>query len=211
MKNEGDIEFTPDATLPQGTDFAPELTEGSMGSDGMRRGSGAPMDQARQKAQALMSTAQSRASERINSQFDTQKVRAADSLSSVAQTLRGTTDGLPVDGVGKYINEAADRVDDLAHYLQDHELADVVGTVEDFARRQPMVFLGGAFALGVLGARFLRSSSSNARRRTAMDAGWRQGQTYDGHDAVGRPLAEGYARPEERADTSYRAPDPRTF
>lgn len=209
MKNEGDIGFTPEATLPQGTDFAPELTDRSLGGEGMR-GSGAPLDQAREKAQALMSTAQERAAERLNSQFDMQKVRAADSLSSVAQTLRGTTDGLPVDGVGRYINEAADRVDDLAHYLQDHELADVVGTVEDFARRQPMVFIGGAFALGVLGARFLRSSSSNARRRAGMD-GWREGQVYDGRDAVGRPQAEGYARPDERGVESYMAPDPRTF
>ena len=35
----------------------------------------------------------------------------------------------------------------------------MVTQVEQYARRQPAIFLGGAFALGLLGARFLKSSN----------------------------------------------------
>jgi hypothetical protein len=35
----------------------------------------------------------------------------------------------------------------------------MVRNVEDFARRQPALFIGGAFMLGLLGARFLKSSA----------------------------------------------------
>ena len=75
-------------------------------------------------------------------------------LSDVAETIRSSSDSLPAgaDGISRYINQAADRVDEVASFLHDSELSDIVGTVEDFARRQPAAFLGGAFALGILGA-----------------------------------------------------------
>ena len=90
MKNEGDIEFTPDATLPQGTDFAPELTGGSMGSDGIRRGSGAPMDQARQKAQV---------SYHVDDNGDRRSALEAFIVDPTADPPRSTVDARKVEAV----------------------------------------------------------------------------------------------------------------
>src|SRR5688572_18682882 len=194
MKNESDIEFTASPTLPQGVDFTPDTSQAS-GANGDQQASAAPLDQAREKAQRLVSTAQERAVEQVQARFDEQKIRAADSLSSVAQTLRGTTQNFSTsqDGIGRYINEAADRVDNLAHYLHDRELNEIVDQVEDFARRQPVAFLGGAFALGILGARFLKSSQGGMSRHEVRDSYDTRALTSrvedPERDAIGRPLA----------------------
>ncbi|MBW3630959.1 MAG: hypothetical protein KY464_16925 [Gemmatimonadetes bacterium] len=222
MTNDRDIEFTPSPTLPQGVDFTPETNQSSGAAGGSQQASGgqqasAPLDQAREKAQRLVSTAQERAAEQVQVRFDAQKQRAADSLSSVAETLRNTTQNFQTgqDGIGRYINEAADRVDNLAHYLHDRELNEIVDQVEEFARRQPVAFLGGAFALGVLGARFLKSSQGSMRGYGS--AGHYSGQDRTGRiddperDAVGRPQAPGYAPPSERASSDYKAAGPRNM
>jgi vacuolar-type H+-ATPase subunit H len=214
MKNESDIEFTPSPTLPQGVDFTSETNQSTRSNGEAQQASGAPLDQAREKAQRLVSSAQERAVEQVQARFDEQKTRAADSLSSVAQTLRSSTQNFQTgqDGIGRYINEAADRVDNLAHYLHDRELNDIVDQVEDFARRQPVAFLGGAFALGVLGARFLKSTQGgNSRHQMRADFDNRAltSRVESPEDAIGRPLAPGYAPPSERAPSGYDAAGPR--
>jgi hypothetical protein len=211
MTNDRDIEFTPSPTLPQGVDFTPDTTVSAGSTGETQQASGAPLDQAKEKAQRLVSTAQERAGEQVQARFDAQKQRAADSLSSVAQSLRSTTQNFQTDqdGIGRYINEAADRVDNLAHYLHDRELNEIVEQVEQFARRQPVAFIGGAFALGVLGARFLKSSQSNISRYESDDRYVSQRVQMDTsrvidpeRDAVGRPQAPGYAPPIERGATT---------
>ena len=58
-----------------------------------------------------------------------------------------------------YLGRAASRVEGLSDYLQKKSLSDVVGDVERFARRDPVLFLGGALLVGLLGGRFLRSAA----------------------------------------------------
>ena len=82
MKNESDIEFTASPTLPQGVDFKPE-TNRADGTNGEAQAAGAPLDQAREKAQRLVSTAQERAVETVQARFDEQKIRACE-LSAAA-------------------------------------------------------------------------------------------------------------------------------
>jgi len=239
MKNERDIEFTASPaldTMTTGVDFTPDTTStmggttGTMGTAGTTGttdtenglGSRLGLDQAKDRAQQLVSTAQERVTETVQSRLDQQRFRAADSLTSVAQTLRSTSQQFPAggDGMARYINQAADRVEDVAHYLHDRELSEIVGQVEDFARRQPAAFLGGAFALGILGARFLKSSQQGMMPRQEMRERWSTtGATGTGtadvhsrvemdtsrvmdptRDAVGRPAAPGYAPPQERGE-----------
>jgi len=49
-------------------------------------------------------------------------------------------------------------VENWADYVQQTDVRQMADRVESFARREPAIFLGGAFALGLLGARFLKSS-----------------------------------------------------
>jgi hypothetical protein len=91
-----------------------------------------------------------------------QKDRAAEGLGSVAQALRQTgqqLQGQNQEAFTSYIDRAASQVDRFSTYLQQKDMGQLVYDVERFARRQPALFLGGAFVLGLLGARFLKSSS----------------------------------------------------
>lgn len=99
-------------------------------------------------------------------QLASQKDRATTSLDSLAQAVRQTTQPLrdnKQDAIAQYVEEAADRLDRFTTRLRERNVSDLVQEVQHFARRQPAVFVGAAFAVGVIAARFLKSSA-DARR-----------------------------------------------
>ena len=86
---------------------------------------------------------------------------AADQLNSVATALRKTGTEMRNGDQGvltDVVVGAADKVEWASDYLQSRTLGQVIGDVEGFARREPALFLGGAFVVGLLGGRFLKSS-----------------------------------------------------
>jgi len=110
----------------------------------------------------LIDKAEQQARDRLNAT----KKDAALTLSSVASTLLSSSTQLKEEQqnlAGEYVEKAAGQIDRLATYIQNADPAEVVDNVERFARRRPAVFIGAAFALGVIGARFLKSS----RRRSS--------------------------------------------
>jgi len=119
------------------------------------------------KARKLAHDAKEKATDATRSQLTTQKSRAADSLGVIAESLRTSGDRLRErheDGAGKLFNEAADQLQRFAGAIEGRDVNEMVGEVERFARRQPAVFLGGAFAIGLISARFFKSSGRNAER-----------------------------------------------
>jgi hypothetical protein len=86
---------------------------------------------------------------------------AAEHLGAVAYALRHTSQQLRSEdsGITEYVEKAASSVDNVSHYLQTRTLAQLIGDVEGFARREPAVFLGGAFFAGLMGGRFLKSAT----------------------------------------------------
>lgn len=140
-------------------------TMGGTGSPGTGRGpqsSGEFAGKAQDKAGEL----QERVKQQAVSGLSSQKSVAADSLHSIAEALRTTERQLRTQDQGtiaEYANNAASQVDRFSNYLRESDLGDMVGEVERLARRQPAVFLGGAFFLGLLGARFLRTSAPQQR------------------------------------------------
>jgi hypothetical protein len=94
--------------------------------------------------------------------LDEQKEAVADHLDGVSRTLHETVDRLREKSPGAlsdYAERAVQGVDSLAATLRDQDVRTMVRTVEDFARRQPAVFVAGAVAAGFALARFLKSSS----------------------------------------------------
>jgi hypothetical protein len=95
-----------------------------------------------------------------------QKERAAVSVGSTAEALRKGSQYLREQdqaAIARYVDEAADRVERFGGYLRGHDLDQLVVDAEQVARRQPGLFLGGAFAFGLLGARLLKSSGQRAQ------------------------------------------------
>ena len=101
------------------------------------------------------------------SQIASQKDRATDGLGSLARAVRQSTQSLRgdrQDTVAQYVEQAADRLEQFSSRLRDRDLGDLMRDADRFARRQPAVFIGAAFAAGVLAARFLKSSRTDADR-----------------------------------------------
>jgi hypothetical protein len=107
------------------------------------------------------------------SQLSKQKKTASGTLDHVAEAIRMTGDHLRDSGqdrVAHYAQQASDKVKRLSESIRDAEPRDVLRRVENVARREPALFLGGAFLLGLIGARFLKSSerSPDTARDTAL-------------------------------------------
>jgi hypothetical protein len=150
----------------------------------LRQTAGEAVDQVKDQAGQLADQAREQATTRLEDQKD----RATGGLGTVADAVRQTGQQLRQQdqgAVAQYVEGAANQIERLAGYLRGRDVTELIDEVEDFARRQPMVFLGGAFALGLLGARFLKSSGRAAR----------QGQ----YGQSGRPL------PSERRGYEYSA------
>ena len=115
--------------------------------------------EAREVASGLADTA-TRSAER---QLTGGKERAAQAIGQFAEALRHTgatvSSGTDMPMIKDYLGRAASQVEGLSDYLQKKSLGDVVGDVERFARRDPVLFLGGALLVGLLGGRFLRSAA----------------------------------------------------
>jgi len=127
-------------------------------------------EQARQSAGGVVETVQQQAASRL----DRQKEHAVDELMRVAGSVRQMGEQLkqPEQGavsqyVAQYGDAAADQLQNFSSYLKGHDVKQLVHEVESFARREPVLFTGSAFLLGVLGARFLKSKPASEQRISA--------------------------------------------
>jgi hypothetical protein len=103
--------------------------------------------------------------------LDDQKARASETLGSVASAVRGMSQPLRdtgQQGIADYVNKAADGIERWASNLGHQDIDDAIQAVQQFARRQPALFLGVAFTAGVVAARFLKSSSTSASSGTSL-------------------------------------------
>lgn len=99
--------------------------------------------------------------ERATAQLSTQKDRATDSLGSVASAVRQTGQRLREEQnetVAQYVEQAADQLERLSSSLREKDVAELLQDAQRLARRQPALFIGGSFAVGLIAARFLKSS-----------------------------------------------------
>jgi hypothetical protein len=132
------------------------------------------MGQAQEKTKQVMDQAQ----EKAKSALADQKSQAVEGLGSVAQAIRQTGENLRQQDqstfVAQYADKVADQVDRFSNHLRDKNVEQLIGDAQDLARRQPGIFIGGAFALGVFLARFIKSSS---RHSESME-GYYSGSDY---------------------------------
>lgn len=113
-----------------------------------------------------------RVRESATAQLSSQKDRATDGLGSVASAVRHTTQNLrdqQHDTMARYVEQAADQIERLSQRLKNKDVAELVDDAQQLARRRPALFVGGAFAVGLLGARFLKSSSPDSRHSARGD------------------------------------------
>jgi hypothetical protein len=148
-------------------------TTGSMG------GNADAMDAAKDTARTLVDQAKSTAgtayeavTDKATSKIEEQKATVAGGLSSVAESVRSLSSNLNqapehnplADYTAQYADTAAQKLEQVARYFESTDVKGMARDIEGFARRNPAIFLGGAFALGMLAARFIKSTpASNTR------------------------------------------------
>jgi ElaB/YqjD/DUF883 family membrane-anchored ribosome-binding protein len=121
------------------------------------------------------------AKEQAVSRMDDRKDQMVQSFGSVADALRQASKHLKENEqspIAQYADKAADRVEQWAENLRGKDVQEIMRDVEDYARRQPALFLGGAFVVGLLAARFLKST---AHRDEAENGGYQSSRGYRGY------------------------------
>ena len=117
------------------------------------------------------------AKEKAGSVLDEQKTNLASGITSVADSIRQVGENLSNANennqvaafAGKYSDTLAQQVEKFSNYIDEKEITELARDVEQFARRNPLMFVGGAFALGILAARFLKSSSNKSAGKRARN------------------------------------------
>ena len=88
------------------------------------------------------------------------KDAAADEVKGVASALRTAAEemrsGSPQE---RTFSQIAESLADASDTMRDKDLGEMVGAVTDFAKRNPMVFLGSAALIGFAATRFAKASS----------------------------------------------------
>jgi hypothetical protein len=138
---------------------------GSEAKEGVR----SDIEQAERRSEGLKEDAKERvgrvwddARARAHSAIDERRQGLAQDVEDVAHALRASAhdlEGRDKAYVARYVQQAAGSIEQIAGTLQRQDLGDLARQVEDFARRQPGLFIGGSIAAGFALARFLKSSS----------------------------------------------------
>ena len=175
----------------------------SRSSDDLRNQSQDVKAQAKEKAGEMADRAQQKTREmadQASSRADEQKQRAVSGLGGVQEALNQTSNSLREqnqDAMAGYVDMAAHQVERVSEYLSNRSVGDLMHDVERIARREPALFLGGAVLLGLVGARFFKSSSPDH---------FEDSRRY-GPRAYERPMS--YEQPYGRSRADYgRQPEP---
>ncbi len=141
---------------------------------------------AQEQVGEMAAKAKEQAQKQAKTTLSATKEQAASELSTVAQALRQTTSQLgdqEQNTLVNYGNQLASQVDKLSSYLEERNVDQMVTDAENMARRQPELFLGGAFTRGLVLARFLKSSHQS-RELMMHDSGaaYRRSGPYDQGD-----------------------------
>jgi hypothetical protein len=121
------------------------------------------IDQAKETAGQAYDAVADKAATKLNEQKSTLSgglTTVAESVRQVGENLGASpTDSGLAEAAAKYTNTAARKLEDVAGYFETKNVREMARDLEGFARRNPAVFLGAAFGLGFLAARFLKSTN----------------------------------------------------
>lgn len=178
-KQSGNEPFTaPGQTTPanQGKSFNQVATgmpakgaadQGATRQEATRQNTGGDQDllqHAKQATGEIVNQVQQQA----GSQIARQKDNAASDLTQVVHAVRrfgesltGQEQGGPIARyAAEYGDKAANSLERFSTYIREQDPKQLLNDVQNFGRRRPVLLLGGAFLLGLAGARLIKSSMS---------------------------------------------------
>lgn len=145
-----------------------------------------PVQQAGEKASQATGQVVDSAKDTIAAQANTQKSKLADGVSQLGQAMHRISGELETQqpAIASVADTAAQQAERIGSYLRSADVTDIVRSTEDFARRQPLLFLGGAFALGLVAARFIKAAGGHHNGQTELQpTGPGYNQSYSGRQS----------------------------
>lgn len=127
-------------------------------------------------------------------QADRAREQTAEGLNQLASTVRRVSTDMESEqpAIANIASTAAEQTERIASFLRETDARQLVHSVEDVARRQPLLFLGGAFLLGVAASRFIKAAGggSNVSRPAYGTSSYRSSSYGSTGSRAG--LAAGY-------------------
>ena len=104
------------------------------------------------------------AGEKLRTTLQEQKAAGADYVGNVASIIRRTAYEFDTDipQAGHYIRKAAAQLENVSEAMRNRNMSEIVGNVQQFARKQPTAFFGAAVLIGFAAVRFLKSGSPDS-------------------------------------------------
>jgi hypothetical protein len=142
----------------------PALPGTTSETSGAGTGSGA-REQVRQAKDKVVDQARTTlrdARDRAGSSFAQGRRQAADQIGGIGSAFHRTSETLRGEDQARFADVADNvgrQIDRVADYLREADGRTMARDLEGLARRQPALVFAGAFALGLLAARFLKSSN----------------------------------------------------
>jgi hypothetical protein len=132
-----------------------------------------PLVEAGQQATASAGHLAERAAGVGIQQADRGRALAAEGIDKLAQTVRRLSTDMEADQpqIAGAALTAADQADKVAQYLRETDVRQIIGNVEETARRQPLIFLGGAFLLGMAVSRFVKAAGGGGSQQAGRGSG----------------------------------------
>jgi hypothetical protein len=126
-------------------------------TDGVTR---AAKDNASQIGDAALDIANS-AKDKVEAAVTERKSIGADYIGSIAQATGRAAHEFEAElpQAAHYIRQASEQMQGVADTVRERDVRELVGEVQDFAKRQPTLFFGGAVILGFAALRFLKSTA----------------------------------------------------
>jgi hypothetical protein len=94
------------------------------------------------------------------------KEAGAGRMEGFARAARRAADDLQEDSpqIAGYVRQAADGLQQASSSVRGRSVGEIMDMVEDFARRQPTAYFGGAVLAGFVLSRFVKSRPDRSRR-----------------------------------------------
>jgi hypothetical protein len=171
-------------TMPKNTEASAFRSGG--GENGGENPGGSARGQFREVKDQVVGQARTtlqQARDRAGSSLGESKNQVAGQFGTIAEALRRTSEHLRSEDqqrIAGLTETVARQVDQVANYLRNKDARAMRSDLENLARRQPALVLGSALVLGLIGARFLKSSKRD-RRRSGVNYGRDPRFSYPGN------------------------------
>jgi hypothetical protein len=140
-----------------------------------------PLAEAGQQATETAGRLAERAADVGLRQADRGREKAAEGIDHVARGIRRFSSDLEVEqpAMADAASTAADQAERVARYLRNNDAREIISKVEGAARKQPLLFLGGAFVLGVAISRFIKAAATGSNGGSERPIGQSMNRSED--------------------------------